>query len=166
MAWVACYYLHSTWLNVMILFAIMFMLVVSLQVHSMYWPGVSCQISGKSRWKGELSESRLCPHRCPCAMEFRYDVVPLPRSCHDRGPFMFTKQCTYCSSAPCVLLGLANCCNMNYAPLAWIKRLFSVPICCVLPEDMISGLAMQGKPVALSRGATQVEILLVLPNIP
>src|SRR3990170_1830117 len=41
--------------------------------------------------------------------------------------------------------------------LASIKRLFSVPSCCVLPEDLISGLAMQGKPVALSRGATVFE---------
>ena len=51
-------------------------------------------------------------------------------------------------------LGLDHCCNMNSVPLALIKRLFSVPICCVLPEDKVSGLAMQGKPVALSRGAT------------
>ena len=51
-------------------------------------------------------------------------------------------------------LGLATCCNINYDPLASIKRLFSVPRCCVLPEDMVSGLAMQGKPVALSQGAT------------
>ena len=55
-------------------------------------------------------------------------------------------------------LGLDHCCNMNSVPLASIKRLFSVPICCVLPEDMISGLAMQGKPVALSRGATVTEL--------
>ena len=112
------------WLNIMILFVIMFMLVVSLQVHSMYWPGVSCQISGKSHWKGVLSESRSCPHWCPYAMEYHYDVVPLPRSCHDRGPFMITKWCTYCSAAPCVPLGLANCCNINSDPLASIKRLF------------------------------------------
>ena len=46
------------------------------------------------------------------------------------------------------------CCNINSDPLASIKRLFSVPRCCVLPEDMVSGLAMHGKPVALSRGAT------------
>ena len=44
---------------------------------------------------------------------------------------------------------------MNSVPLASIKRLFSLPICCVLPEDMVSGLAMQGKPVALSWGATK-----------
>ena len=43
--------------------------VVSLQVHSMYRPGVSCQISGKYRWRGALFESRSCPHRCPCDME-------------------------------------------------------------------------------------------------
>ena len=53
-----------------------------------------------------------------------------------------------------VPLGLTTCCNINFDPLASIKRLFSIPRCCVLPEDMISGLAMQGKPVALSRGAT------------
>ena len=79
------------WINIIILSVIMFMFIVSFQVHSMYWPGVSCQISGKSCWKGVLSESRPCPRRCPCAMESRYDVVPLPSSCHDRGPFMFTK---------------------------------------------------------------------------
>ena len=59
-------------------------------------------------------------------------------------------------------LGLDHYCNMNSVPLASIKRLFSVPICCVLPEDMISGLAMQGKPVALSRGATMLGIRAVL----
>ena len=58
------------------------------------------------------------------------------------------------SDRPCVPLGLATCCNVNFDPLASIKRLFSVPRCCVLPEDMVSGLAMHGKPVALSRGAT------------
>mgnify|MGYP006990329045 CR=1 FL=1 len=41
-------------------------------------------------------------------------------------------------------------CNINFDPLASIKRLFSVPRCCVLPEDMVSGLAMHGKPIALS----------------
>ena len=75
---------------------------------------------------------------------------------------MFTKYCTYCSAAPSVPLGLDHCCNMNSVPLASIKRLFSVPICCVLPEDMISRLAMQGKPVALSRGATTVGIRAAL----
>ena len=85
------HYCIINWLIIMILFVIMIMPVVSLQVHSMDWPGVSCQISGKSCWKGVMLESRSCPHRCPYAMEFRYDVVPLPRSCYDRGPFMFTK---------------------------------------------------------------------------
>ena len=33
-----------------------------------------------------------------------------------------------------------------------------MPCCCVLPEDKVSGLAMQGKPVALSRGATVWEV--------
>ena len=74
---------------------------------------------------------------------------------------MFTKKCTYCSAAASVPLGLDHCCNMNSVPLASIKRLFSVPICCVLPEDMISGLAMQGKPVALSRGATMGKQIIV-----
>ena len=59
-------------------------------------------------------------------------------------------------------LGLANCCNINFDLLASIKRLFSVPIHCVLPEDMISGLAMQGKLVALSRGATMLGIRAAL----
>ena len=75
-----------TGLIIMILSIIVLMFVVSLQVHSMYWPGVSCQISRKSRWNGVLSESRSCPHRCPCAMEFHFVVVPLPLSYHDRGP--------------------------------------------------------------------------------
>ena len=55
-------------------------------------------------------------------------------------------------------LGPDTCCNVNYDPLASIKRLLSVPRCCVLPEDMVSGLAMHGKPVALSRGATMLGI--------
>ena len=38
----------------------------------------------------------------------------------------------------------------------------SVPCCCVLPEDLIFGLAMQGKPVALSRGATMLGIRAAL----
>ena len=59
-------------------------------------------------------------------------------------------------------LGLATCCNMNYVQLASIKRLLFVPRCCVLPEEKISGLAMQGKPVALSRGATMLGIRVVL----
>ena len=58
--------------------------------------------------------------------------------------------------------GLVTYCNINYDPLASIKRLFSVPRCCVLPEDMVSGLAMHGKPVALSRGATTVGIRAAL----
>ena len=61
------------------------------------------------------------------------------------------------STAPCVPLGLDTCCNINFDPLASIKWLFSVPRCCVLPEDMVSGPAMHGKPVALSRGATSKE---------
>ena len=51
---------------------------------------------------------------------------------------------------------------MNYVPLASIKRLFSVPSYCVLPEDMVSGLAMHGKPVALSWGATTLGIRAAL----
>ena len=62
-----------------------------------------------------------------------------------------------CLATPCVPLDLATCCNINYDPLASIKRLFSVPRCCVLPEDMVSGLAMHGKLVALSRGATTTK---------
>ena len=42
----------------------------------------------------------------------------------------------------------------HYASASFNKVVISVPRCCVLPEDMISGLAMQGKPVALSGGAT------------
>ena len=65
-------------------------------------------------------------------------------------------------------LGLDICCNINSDPLASIKRLLSVPRCCVLPEDMVSGLAMHGKPVALSRGATNIQLkpeskLILLP---
>ena len=40
-------------------------------------------------------------------------------------------------------------------PLASIKWLFSVPCCCVLPEDLISGLAMKRKTVALGWGAIE-----------
>ena len=46
----------------------------------------------------------------------------------------------------------------HYASASFNKAVISVPRCCVLPEDMISGLAMQGKPVALSRGATTLGI--------
>ena len=53
-------------------------------------------------------------------------------------------------------LGLLTCCNMNYVLLVSIKWLYSVPRGCVLPEDIVSGLTMQGKPVALSRGATTI----------
>ena len=59
-------------------------------------------------------------------------------------------------------LGLTNCCNINSDPLASIKRLFSVPSYCVLPKDKVSGLAMHGKPVALSRGATTLGIRAAL----
>ena len=55
-------------------------------------------------------------------------------------------------------LGLDTCCNINHDPLASIKWLFSVPRCGVLPEDMVPGLVMQGKPVALSQGATQLAM--------
>ena len=41
-------------------------------------------------------------------------------------------------------LGLDTCGNINYDPLASIKRLLSVPRSCVLPEDMVSGLAVHG----------------------
>ena len=58
-------------------------------------------------------------------------------------------------------LGLANCYNINSDPLASIKRLFSVPRCCVLLEDKVSGLTMHGKPVALSRGATVVLFFVI-----
>ena len=61
-----------------------------------------------------------------------------------------------------MLFGLDNYCNINSGPLASIKRLLSVPRCCVLPEDMVSGLAMHGKPVALSRGATTLGIRAAL----
>ena len=66
------------------------------------------------------------------------------------------------SAAPGVPLGLDSCCNVNSVPLASIKRLFSVSRCCVFPEDMVSRLAMQGKPIALSRGATTLGIRAVL----
>ena len=49
-----------------------------------------------------------------------------------------------------------------YASASFNKAVISVPRCCVLPEDMISGLAMQGKPVALSRGATMLGIRAAL----
>ena len=50
----------------------------------------------------------------------------------------------------------------HYASTSFNKAVISVPRCCVLPEDMISGLAMQGKPVALSRGATTLGIRAAL----
>ena len=64
----------------MILSVIVLMFVVSLQVHSMYWPGVSCQLSGQLICIRAHLASRPCQRRCPCAMEFRYVVLPLPRS--------------------------------------------------------------------------------------
>ena len=56
-------------------------------------------------------------------------------------------------------LGLESRCNIRPLYHASInKAVNSVPCCCVLREDSISGLAMQGKPVALSRGATTIGI--------
>ena len=49
-----------------------------------------------------------------------------------------------------------------YASASFNKAVISVPRCCVLPEDMISGLAMQGKPVTLSGGATTLGIRVAL----
>ena len=43
----------------------------------------------------------------------------------------------------------------HYASARFNKAVISVPRCCVLPEGMVSGLTMHGKPIALSRGATQ-----------
>ena len=71
---------------------------------------------------------------------------------------MFIKQCRYCPAAPCVPLDLAPRCNIRpLYPASINKAVISVPCCCVLPEDSISRLAMQGKPVALSRGATTIH---------
>ena len=50
----------------------------------------------------------------------------------------------------------------HYASASFNKAVLSVPRCCVSPKDMISGLAMQGKPVALSRGATMLGIRAAL----
>ena len=50
----------------------------------------------------------------------------------------------------------------HYASASFNKAVISIPVCCVLPEDMISGLAMQGKPVALSQGATTLVIKAAL----
>ena len=49
-----------------------------------------------------------------------------------------------------------------YASTSFNKAVISVPRCCVLLEDMVSGLAVHGKPVALSRGATTLGIRAVL----
>ena len=51
-------------------------------------------------------------------------------------------------------LGLESRCNIRpMYPASINKAVFFVP-CCVLPEDPICGLVMQGKLVARSRGAT------------
>ena len=50
----------------------------------------------------------------------------------------------------------------HYASASFDKAVISVPRCRVLLEDMISGLAMQGKPVALSQDATTLGISDVL----
>ena len=50
----------------------------------------------------------------------------------------------------------------HYASASVNKEVISVPRCCVLLEDMISWFAMQGKPVALSRGATTLDIKAAL----
>ena len=42
----------------------------------------------------------------------------------------------------------------HYASASFNKAVIYVPRCCVLPENMISGLAIQGNPVALSWGVT------------
>ena len=60
-------------------------------------------------------------------------------------------------------LGLESRCNIRpMYPASINKVVISVPCYCVLPEDSISGLAMQGKPVALNRGATWLGIRAAL----
>ena len=121
-----------------------------------------CQVAGKSNWIGVLS----CLDRVhigvpvlwsPAKSSFRCRIVAVIevhlRSLNNVHIVQPHRVCRLAS-----LLDVTS----NYVPLVSIKRLFSVPRCCVLPEDLITGLAMQGKPVALSRGATMLGIRATL----
>ena len=155
-------YSHLTWLNFMILFVIMFMLVVSLQVHSIYWPGMLCLILGMSNWIGVLP--------CLDRVHISIPVLWTPASSLFRCRVVVVIEAPLCSLNNVHIVQPHRECRLasqldvisNYVPLVSIKRLFSVPRCCVLAEDMIFGLAMQGKPVALSRGATSLGIRAAL----
>ena len=79
----------------MILFVIVLMFVVSLQVHCKY---IQCtDLACHARLQESLVGKECCSSLdrvhigVSVLWSFRYDVVLLPRSCYDRGPFMFTK---------------------------------------------------------------------------
>src|SRR3954463_2098087 len=66
----------------MLLFCLVALVVVSLQVHSMY-SGVLCQTCrpcfGRVGRRSRCLRARMCPSQCPCGVEFvTAVVVPLP----------------------------------------------------------------------------------------
>ena len=137
--------INLTWLIIMILSVIVLMFVVSLQVHSMYWPGVSCQFSGRLICIGVHLVSRPCPRRCPCAMEFRYIVLPLPRSFGWSRPQpcslnnVHTVQQHHVCHLASNLDVMSDLCN----PLASIKRLFLCHVVVIARRlDLWAGNAM------------------------
>ena len=121
-----------------------------------------CQISGKSNWIGVL----LCLDRVhigvpvlrsPAMLLFccRVDVVLEAPLCSLNNVHIIKPH------RVCRLASLLDVMS-HYASSSFNKAVISVPRCCVLPEDMISGLAIKGKPVALSWGATMLGIRAVL----
>ena len=121
-----------------------------------------CQISGKPNWIGVLP----CLDRVHIAVPMLWSPATLLFCCHVDVVF----------EAPLCLLNNVHIvqphrvCRLAsqlvvmslYASASFNKAVISVPRCCVLPDDMISRLAIQGQLVALSRGATTLGIRAVL----
>src|SRR3954467_10068403 len=63
----------------MLLFCLVALVVVSLQVHSMYRPGVLCQTCmlcfGRVGRRSRCLRARMCPRQCPCGVEFVISVL-------------------------------------------------------------------------------------------
>ena len=75
--------MHLTCLNIMLLFAIVFFYLCDLASTFKVLSWRVMPVSGEAVPELELhraSQSRPCPHQCPCEMESFYVVVPLARS--------------------------------------------------------------------------------------
>ena len=121
-----------------------------------------CQISGNSNWIGELP----CLDRVHIGVPVLWSpATSLFRCCVD-----VVLEAPLCSLNNVHIVQPHQVCRLaslldvmsHYASASFNKAVISIPRWCVLPEDMISGLAMQGKPVALSRGATTLGIRATL----